>query len=263
MRAALALVEEAGAVELLLFNIACTYEKVGLDHRAASTYRRYLARGGSRRENADAVRTRVAALERNLVTLRLRVDAPNYRVLIDDHPAPAGASGSPPQTIRWAAGSLEVHVDAPGYAPQTRVAEVDPGETRTLTFELEKLADEYRGLHRRYFWGTAGAAAALLVSGIVLGGLVIRDHNEAEEASAIAARRFTVTEETRQQLENRALVTDVLLGSAGVFAIAAVTLGVLTDWSPDEVPTSQKRAAFRIVPQVARQGAGVLLKVEL
>lgn len=106
-------------------------------------------------------------------------------------------------------------------------AETAPSSTARI--EDEAVA-EHTGVPPVYFWiGVSGTlVSAALATG--LGSWALSMRTDVRETDA-RARTF----EQLDRIDRVALLTDVFWGISGALAIAAIVLGVLTDWGDDEV----------------------------
>jgi hypothetical protein len=100
----------------------------------------------------------------------------------------------------------------------------------------EVISNEHTGLPPAYFWiGVSGTlVSAALATG--LGSWALSMRTTVRETDA-RARTF----EQLDRINRVALLTDVFWGIAGAFAIAAIVLGVLTEWRDDDVDTTSSR----------------------
>lgn len=230
---------------LILFNIAQCQEQLGRYELAVTSYRRYLEEMGERATNRDEVVVTLRTLENLLGTLQIESNVAGAEVFVDDRRV-----GQAPGTIRVAGGRHVVQLRAAGHVPAQQEVQVAGRATRALRFALERIPSS-RGLRPVYFWTALGATGTALVAGSVLGGVALAQDGAARERLADPARRFTVTEETRDEVRATALAADVLYATAGAVAIGAGILFVLTDFrgrSPESprvslVPWREGRAS--------------------
>lgn len=213
---------------LVYFNVGRSLEALHLYDDALAAYRRYLAEGGRAEDDAEAVASRIEVLDGLLGTLVVSVEPVEAELWVDDR-----RLGPAPGTYRIEPGRHAVELRARGHLSAARDVEVASGERARLDVVLEPVPEEYGGLPRGYFWTAVAATAATAAAGVVVGtlaGVESRDVESACDDDPDGAQCRRADAEARERIERRALVADVLFGSALVFAVGSVVLGLATDW---------------------------------
>jgi tetratricopeptide (TPR) repeat protein len=227
---------------LLAYNLGRCHEHLFQYGRALVEYRRYLDQAGPDAEDRAAVQARVETLEGLLATVRLVVDPAEHEVWVDHR-----RIGTSLAEVMVPAGSHLVEVRADGYAPAQQDIQVAARDARTLTFDLERLAEEYHGIPQGYFWATSALAVATLVAGVVVGVMVVDESDRVAAQARDPVEGMTLDQDDLDRIDRLALGADLLYGSAGLFAVAAVVLAFLTDWGGgDEAPDDTGASAARI-----------------
>jgi tetratricopeptide (TPR) repeat protein len=214
---------------LILYNIGQCQERRFRYDLALEYYRRYLAEGGSSAEDASAVNESIAELESLLATVRIGVNAPNATVSVDEREV-----GTAPGVVRIPAGLHVIEVRAPGYVPARREIQIAAGGDEQISLTLEQLSEEYEGLSPAFFFAIGGASVAALVTGIVLGLVAVSDRNDVEARLDDPIRRWQVEQSELDSISTLSLTADIFFGTAALFAVGAVVVALLTDWSGDE-----------------------------
>lgn len=228
---------------LLSYNLGRCHEHLFQYGRALVSYRRYLAEAGPDAEDRAEVQARVDLLDQLLATVRLVVDASEYEVWVDDRRIGANRS-----EIMVPGGSHLIEIRAAGYSPAQQDIQIAAREERTLTFDLERLAEEYRGIHHGYFWASTALAVATLTVGVVLGVTVAVESDRVATQAQDPVEGMTLNQEDLDRIDRLALSADLLYGTAGLFAVAAVVLAFLTDWggSDARTPAEAGESAMRV-----------------
>ncbi|NOZ86895.1 MAG: PEGA domain-containing protein [Deltaproteobacteria bacterium] len=162
--------------------------------------------------------------------LSLVVSVPGAAIMVD-HRSVGYAPLSKP--IELAPGKHRVTVQAPGYEPFAKDAVVPSGDSVDLVVALEPVAKPGGGMSLST-WGyvSLGVAAALGAGGAAAGVLARQSHDEFMKADD-QNRALDLKDET----DARALAANVLLGTAGTAAAAAMVL-LIMDWVSDEAPSA-------------------------
>ncbi len=209
----------------VLLNIARAHEKRQRYDLALDYYHRYLREGGARVPDRARVEATIETLRGFLATLRIESNVP-AQVWVDDR-----LMGEAPGEVLVPGGRHVVELRAEGYEPARAEVQVPPRAERALTFEMKKLADEYRGLPRAYFWSATSLAGALAVASAIFGARTLLLRSDLQTRLDDPTERLRVTGEDYDALASSALVADVLLLGTVLVAGGAVLLGLNTDWS--------------------------------
>jgi tetratricopeptide (TPR) repeat protein len=232
----------------LLYNIAqVAYEQ--RDYAAAERYfKDYLAEGKTQIE----IERRIE-VERELERLRGRVanvslhsSLPNAQLFVDEQLV---GREPLPKAVRVSAGRRTVRAELPGHVPVRRVIDVVGGEAQRVELVfLTPLDQRYAESDPSYsrdepssrglgpaLW--TGLATGVLAAGTV--GMAIWTQSEQSDYDAAVQRETTRTELDRlsDSTEQKALITDVLLGATVVAGVITVVL-LLTDEDSAERATA-------------------------
>lgn len=209
---------------LVLYNMAKCQERLFLYDTALASYRAFLEQGGAFSELAGEVRAKIDMLDGLLGTVRLTVGVRRYEVWVDDR-----RIGENVDSFLVPGGTHKVEIRAEGYVPAQQEVQVAARAERSLTFELERLAEEFEGLSPALFWSATGAAvvAAALGAGFGIRGLAQRSDVDARMPSL-------GTDREADDIRQSALLADIFFGVAGAAALTAVIFALFTDWGGDE-----------------------------
>ena len=234
----------------ILFNIGQSHERRFRYDLAMRYYRRYLDEGGAGGEGAMQVQASINALEGLLATLHINVNVEGAQVWVEDRQV-----GTAPGDVLVTGGRHVVELRADGYAPSRQEIQIAPRTEQSLDFSLSEFTG---GLEPVYFWIFAGAAVAvgLAGGGVGIGAMLRRGDVDAQLQDP--ARRFMVGDAERSDIETLALTADILYGTAGLLAVTAVVLAILTDWDGGGDNASE---SARLLPYGGPTGAGVQLEV--
>lgn len=249
------LVGEHPARPLILFNIARAHERLFRYDLALEYYDRFLQEAAPDAPQRGEVEGAIRVLEGLLGTLSIESNV-EAEVWVDDRQV-----GSAPGSVRIPGGSHVVVLRAPGYQDSRQQVQIAARETKALTFTLSELAAEYRGIAPIFFWGATGLAAASVLAGGAMGiaALVRRGDVDAQLMDPVLQHDGGALEAARRDIEAYALVADVLFGAAGVFAVTAVVLAFLTDWSGGAPAEESSAAALQLTPVVGPSFTGLSL----
>jgi tetratricopeptide (TPR) repeat protein len=223
---------------LILYNIGQCQERRFRYDLALEYYRRYLAEGGSSAEDSSAVTESIAELESLLATVRIGVNAPNATVLVDEREV-----GTAPGVVRIPAGLHVVEVRAPGYVPARAEVQIAAGAEEQISLTLEQLSEEYEGLSPVFFFAIGGVSVAALATGVILGLVAVSDRNDVEARLDDPILRWQVEQGEIDSISTMSLTADIFFGTAALFAVGAVVVALLTDWSGDEEDDQEGVAA--------------------
>ncbi len=255
------LLEGHDAQHLFLYNIGRCYEHLFRYGQAMSFYRRYLDRAGPDAEDRAEVEAKVELLEGLLATLHLEVDLEQYEVWVDERNIGASLS-----EIMVPGGSHVVEIRAEGHVPARQEVRVPARDERTLTFTLERLAEEYRGINQGYFWAFTALTVVAAITGIALGVVAMNEHDRVSTQARDEVRRWDLTQDDVDHITHLALGADLLYGTAGLFAVTAVVLAFLTDWggrreeAPRQAPEGEASSRLRVAPSLGPGLAGLGLE---
>jgi tetratricopeptide (TPR) repeat protein len=210
---------------LVLYNIGQCHERSFRYDLALRFYRQYLREGGEGAEGRADVEAAITRLEALLATVRVDVNVPSAEVWVDERPL-----GTAPGSVRIPPGLHTVEVRAAGHLSSRQEVQIAAGGERSLTFTMERVPERYRGLHRAYFWASAGTAAACLVTGVGLGIAAFRENNDLANRLDDDQERWDVTQAEIDHVGTLALAADIFYASTAVFTITSVILALMTDW---------------------------------
>jgi hypothetical protein len=251
-------------------------ERLGRLAAAWAVYRQaaahFRASGDSRREVAL---TRARELEPKVpkLTLRAALRLPKMRIQRDDTDFGIGVLGVP---LAVDPGPHRLEVRAEGYEPWTMDLELKPSERRTIEIPaLQRLAPAEpdspgsaparpRGRGPLFYGGviTAGAGAASVAVGALLGASASRDVSAAESSEALCGASRLCTPEGRElvnRADRKAIAATVTL-SLGAAAVATGLVLIIAD--PGESPREGDRATgprLDLRPMPTRAGGGLAL----
>jgi tetratricopeptide (TPR) repeat protein len=234
----------------VLYNIAQCHFELRQYVEARDTLSRYLKDGvGSiETERQSAVQNDLAELERRIAHLTLKVNVTGATVYIDGKKAGVTPLGKPVDVNE---GQRTISVETADRGSKQRIVRVAGGEAQTVSVDFaapapSQLAVDGSGKNdgqRRQasnglgagFWITGGLAVALGASAGATGYFALRaqdDHDDALKRFGVSADELG---DAQKRAENFALTTDILAGSAIVFAGIATVLLVSHDSGREQV----------------------------
>lgn len=231
---------------LVLYNMAKCQERLFLYDAALSSYRAFLEQGGAFTELEGEVRAKIDMLDGLLGTVRISVDVRAYEVWVDDR-----RIGENLDTFLVPGGTHKVEVRAPGYVPAQQEVQVAARAERSITFVLERLAEEFEGLSPVLFWSATGVAVVAAGVGAGFGIRALSQRNDVDARTPAIG-----TDDEASDIRKSALLADVMFGVAGVAAITAVIFALFTDWGDDE-DEEPGEATVRLNLAPTRGGLGV------
>ena len=238
----------------VLYNIAKAYEALYRYDQAMEFYRRFLDGGGRDTALATEVETKVQVLEGLLGTIFVEVSVADYEVWVDDR-----LVGENRDRVMVPGGSHVVEVRASGFIPTRKEVQVPARAERTLTFELEELAEEFEGLPSYLFWIAAGGAAAAVVGGTIYGIRALQRRNEIDDIlGGPTGGVGEVTSEDKDEVGALSRNADIFFGAALLLGTTAVIFAIFTDWGGDD--DEAETAGLRLSPAVGRDSAGLWLE---
>jgi hypothetical protein len=240
---------------VVLFNIAQCHERLFRYDAALQSYRRYLDEGGAAVTDRADVEATMRALDGLLATVDLQVSVPRAEVWVDDHRV--GAAGP---SLRIPGGRHVVMVRAAGYLPSQQEVQIAARSRRAMVFTLERVPPPRRRLSPVYFASAAGLAVvgAGVATWFGLRALAERDAIDLRLADPVD--RFGVTEADRQSLQRTMTATDVALGGAALFGVAAGVLAFVTEWSPAPRTDPPQGVTARLAPMRTATATGVAIE---
>jgi hypothetical protein len=229
----------------LLYNLGqVAYEQ--RDYPAAERYYRdYLNQGG---EAIEAERR--ADVERDLQRLQERVanvsiasSVAGAKLFVDGREVGRAPLAEP---LRLSAGRRVFRAEAPGHAPVSREVDVIGGEQRhvELTFgpalsASERGARESSAMHPALWTGIATGVLAIGAGGMAFwAGVDDREYDRELERRTTRARLDAIEDRTK----TKALIADVLFGTAVASAAATVVLLLVVDSPTEREPASESVA---------------------
>jgi len=220
----------------LLYNLAqVAYEQ--RDYAAAERYfKDYLDQGKTQIEieRRIEVERELERLKGRVADIYLRTNVGGAQLFIDDHPIGTEPMEKP---VRVSVGRRTMRAELPGRAPATRVVEVVGGEPQRielsfaapvdLTYE-EPAADS--GPSAALFTGIATGVLALGTTGMAI--WTASEQSEYDDAVDRETSRAEL-DDLSDSVQQKALITDVLLGATIVTGTITLILA-LTDDAPEE-----------------------------
>jgi hypothetical protein len=245
---------------LVDYNIGRCHERLFQYDQAMSFYRAYLEHAGPDATDAGEVRTRIEMLEGLLGTIQFQVNVTGYEVWIDDR-----SYGADRASVLVPGGNHVVEVRAAGYESGRQEVTVPARTEQTLTFTLEQLAEEFQGLNMAYFITAAALSVVTVAVGAAFGGMAMSESGDLEDQLADPVQGWLVTQDDLDHVSTLALTADILYGTAALFAVGAIVLGVFTNWGrhDDDAETPPAAGAatsrLRFSPMLGRDGGGLTL----
>jgi hypothetical protein len=239
---------------VILFNIGKAHERMFRYDLALEYYNRYLQEGGPQAEDRATVEATIQTLQGLLATLAISVNVPQAEVWVDDRMV-----GTAPGRVSIPGGRHVVELRAAGYTSAQQEVQIPARTEQALTFVLEELADEYRGLTPIVFWSTAGAGVAALAIGGVFGILAVAKRGDVDDQLADPVEMWDGgrLEEERGSIQDLALVADIFFIGGAVLGVGALVLAFLTDWSGGEAET--QTAGLSLAPRLSSDELGLTL----
>ncbi len=242
---------------LAVYNIGRCHERLFRYDQAMHYYRRYLAEAGPNAEDRGEVQAKIELLEGLLGTIRLSVNVPTYQVWVDERNV-----GENVPSVMVPGGNHVVEIRSEGYASARQQVQVPSRTEQTLTFQLEPLGEEFRGLNQAYFWSSLGLSLVTAGVGMIFGIMAMNENERLTDLVNEPVDGWSVTQDDLDVITRWALTADVLYGVAGLFAIGAIVFAFITDWGRDETPATGAQARssrFRFMVSGTPDGAGLTL----
>ena len=251
------LLEGHPQAHLITYNIGRCHEHLFQYGRAMRFYRQYLERAAPDAEDRVEVQAKVDLLETLLATVRFDVNIPDFEIWVDERNI-----GTNLLEILIPGGSHLIEIRAEGYVAAQQDITIPAQAERSLTFELEELAEEYLGIHQGYFWVFTSLTVVTGAVGMILGIMTLNEHDRLSNLDEIDG--LTVTDDELDRVGRLALSADLLYGTAGLFAVTAIVLAFLTNWGGDQEEPSGDDAndeALRVqlAPSFGPGSAGISL----
>lgn len=223
---------------LITYNLGRCHEHLFQYERAMTYYRAYLEVAGPDAEDRAEVQAKVDLFQQLLATIYLDVNIPEYEVWVDER-----RIGTNLIEIMVPGGSHLVEVRAEGFVANQQDVQIAAQSERTLVFELDRLAEEYRGINQGYFWASSALAVATLAVGVVVGIMVVNEGERLSTQATDPVAGLTIVQADEDHVADLALTADLLYGTAGLFAVAAIVLAFLTDWDGEESGRDESEGA--------------------
>ncbi len=242
----------------LLYNIGKAHEKRFRYDLALEYYARFLDEGGPDVPHRAIVEATMSTLEGLLATLIIETNVGAAEVWVDDRHV-----GDAPGRVLIPGGRHIVELRAEGYTDDRQEVQIAPREEQTLSFELDELAEEYRGITPVFFWSSAGVAVVSLITGSIFGILAVAERNSVDDALNDPVMRFdrVLLEDKKQRIDDLALTADVFFGAALLFGATSVVLALFTDWGDEseDATGGDEGAHLQLHPTVSPDSAGVVV----
>jgi hypothetical protein len=251
--AALVQFERAYAVKpnfKVLYNIAQCHFELHEYVEARDTLSRYLkdGTGSIEAERQSTVQNDLAELERRIAHLTLKVNVTGATVYVDGKKAGVTPLSMPVDVNE---GQRTISVETTDRGSKQRIVRVAGGEAQTVSLDFAALAPSPLAVNSSTkvdnpatrasnglgagFWITGGLALALGAGAGATGYLALKAQDDHDKD----LKRFGVTEseveDSQKRAQNFAVTTDILAGSAIVFAGIATVLLVSHDSGDKQV----------------------------
>lgn len=236
---------------LILYNIGQCHERRFRYDVALVYYRRYLEEGGGVVDGHEEVEANVATLEGLLSEVDIQTSAEGAEAFFDGR-----SLGAVPNRVRVPAGLHVLSVRAEGYVPAERSIAIPAAGRLEVSLEPTRLSDEYRGISPVFAITFAGVAVAAVGVGIGLGVAALDQRAAIDRRLADPVDRWSVTESSFEGVRSLSLSADILFGSAAVFGLTALVLGVLGDWSFG-APRERAASSSSIQPRIGLGSLGL------
>lgn len=246
---------------IVLFNIGQCHERMFRYDLALDFYRRYLAEGGADAEDRATVEATIRTLDGLLATLVITANVPNTEVWVDERQVATLSAEN--REVRIPGGVHTVELRMRGYVPEQQQVQVAARSRTDISFTLERLSDEYKGISPLLFWISGGTAVACALGGAVVGILALTASQDlqARRDDVTNPDRFLITDADNENVRTLALTADILFGAAVLFGATAFTLAFLTNWGGENGAAADRPAPtvarLHVAPAVGPTSAGV------
>jgi tetratricopeptide (TPR) repeat protein len=256
-------------VPVILYNMALCYDDMHQYALAMDHYKQYLeAEKKVPADQLDAIEKRVATLETFLGTLKLSCNIEGAAVTVDGHKT----GETPLQEIYLETGDHRIVVEKKPYETFQETVTVVSGKTTTLEVFLEETpsgipegtgtvegpgptGEKKKKLRPAAFWGTLGVTLAMGVTAGIVGGVNVANHNKFDDTDP-ADREKLQDLKDKGQVYNALFLTTLSL--AGAAAVAAVVVGVFTDFKKEK-----KKESLSLAVMPAADGGIILLSMPM
>ncbi|MFO8073890.1 MAG: PEGA domain-containing protein [Polyangia bacterium] len=230
--------------------------ELGNKWRALQAYERYLADGGKRIPVSRAAKAgrRIERLRSQVGSIRIDCQVEGATVFVD-----GSKRGTTPlsEPLPADAGMRQLKVERDGDLLHREVVRVGAGQEVSVAVDPETIVeaegdDDGKGQRRIWTWVAFGVGGAALVSGGVLGGVVLsrsKDLKNECDDDICPESRWSDLEKTR----SLATATDVLLGVGAAALVAGTVLFFVEPGSEDEQQVA-------VTPSVTDSGFGLSLE---
>lgn len=203
---------------ILLWNIGQCHERLFRYDRALEYYRRYLDEGGPEAEDRGTVEATMRALDGLLGTVHLETNVEGAEVWVDDV-----LVGTAPADIRVTGGRHTIELRAPEYLAGRREIQIAARGNLSESIVLEVITDS----RIEPTWAVLSGAIAVAAAGVGIGFWVFA------QDQWNGTRGIDLGDGARERIAQSQLTGDLLMGTAGLFAVTAVVLGFFTRWEGD------------------------------
>lgn len=251
-RAALLEFERAYAIQAayqLLYNLGQVCAELKDYANAERYFRGYLKQGRSSiaPERRSEVLVELSRLRTRVGSLKIETNQPSAEIRVDDRLIKLPASGA----LRVSAGRREVVAEKQGYAPIRRSVDVLGGEEVTVSLEFAAL-NGHRASSDVLPWIAGAGSVALLLSAGAIGYWAYSDSSDYKtELNRVTTQ--DKLDRLHSQAKSKALISDVLLGTAIAGGIVTVIL-LVTDNAREEAAAPSAKSQ-----QLTFDGRGIQL----
>jgi hypothetical protein len=276
---------EFNPLPIVIFNIAVSYDKLHDYADAVSYYRKFLDGKDLPEKVRSAAEGRVKKLTGFLGTLKLTLDVEGAEILVDGEPP----SQYPPGEILVATGDHELLIRKEGYKEIKTTFTTVSGETKELSFTLEKVAAQgvvitevepavqtrpageqgkaaagvpaagaekakspggrKKKVPPAAFGIMVGLTGALVIGAGAMGGLAISKDNQVS-----GMHEDEDWQSVKDEGYTYALAADILMGVAGASALTTLVLAFFADFGRGR---KEKKQAIFVAP--SGSGGGMLM----
>jgi tetratricopeptide (TPR) repeat protein len=251
-RAALLEFERAYAIQAayqLLYNLGQVSAELKDYANAERYFRGYLKEGGSSiaSERRSEVLSELSRLRSRVGSLRIVTNQAGAEIRVDDHLIDK-TSGP----VRVSAGRREVAAEKQGYAPIRRVVDVLGGEEISVSLDFTPMSVRADKEDSNVVpWITGISSVALLIGSGAVGYSAYTDSSEYKRELDRVTSQDRL-DQLSSQAKTKALVSDILLGTAIAGGLLTIIL-LVTDGTSETAATTSK------APKLSLDTSGVRL----
>lgn len=182
-------------------------------------------------ERKSKVEGELKRLKNFVARIELSVNVEGAEVAIDDRVVGTTPLESP---LLVNPGRRKFAVRRKGYAPLQRIIDAPAGEQTPISLELNSLTPDGGETVVREapsapigFWTTFGLTMAFGAGTAVAGGLALAANADYEDALSTAPTTSNAIDDAANEVETRALVTDIFIGVTSALAATTLVFGIV------------------------------------